>query len=101
MPFSTISPAASKKSGIDPISETTIPMLITMFSKELEGRTEMMFPGTVPSTGNSFPALALSSAKIITNTTPITMYTTAMMAMAYVVVRAAVLWSSFLRWFCG
>ena len=71
--FSKISLAASRKSGIDPMSEMTMPMLMNIFSKELEGSTERMFPGTVPSTYYSILESTLSLANNMTSNTPITM----------------------------
>ena len=71
--FSRISLAASRKSGIEPISEMTMPMLMNTFSKELEGSTDRMFPGTTPSIHHATAESGLSCAKSMTSNTPMMM----------------------------
>ena len=69
---SMISAATSRNRGQDPKSEITIPMLMKMFSKELEGSAERMFPGTVSPVGDHDAYEVPSWAKSITRRMPIT-----------------------------
>ena len=69
---SMISAATSRNRGKDPRSEMTMPMLMKMFSKELEGSAERMFPGTVSPVGDHDTCDVPSCAKSITRRMPIT-----------------------------
>ena len=67
---SMISAATSRNRGKDP--RITMPMLMKMFSKELEGSAERMFPGTVSPVGDHDAYEVPSWAKSITRRMPIT-----------------------------